>query len=288
LADLHRVEEALRERRDTHLQVLRSLQVQYKQIVAEEAEVRQNRPVLSNKAKDQADALLAKWVPLNNSILSATSPGKFYASLKAHIWKKKTKTVMINYMFAEAQNNLPSNYPLLAPVLAAESLCPTHFSPAELEHVVQRVKEKHSTPMSKVCNKKAYKDVQKYTKRQDQKDQKAKQDQKENQKDKKAKQDQEEKKAKRQQQKEEEKQQLLVRKAYVDSLNLANTPDAFLTSQQRDKKREILELADRAEQIAEDPEFRPSVRAIDTVNCKVSKREVKPPEFFRESNTLIA
>ena len=121
--------------------------------------MRQNRPVLSNKAKDQADALLAKWVPLNNSILSATSPGKFYASLKAHIWKKKTKTVMINYMFAEAQNNLPSNYPLLAPVLAAESLCPTHFSPAELEHVVQRVKEKHSTPMSKVCNKKAYKDA---------------------------------------------------------------------------------------------------------------------------------
>jgi hypothetical protein len=244
--------------------------------------------VLSRKAKDNADALLAEYVPLNNSFLSATSPGKFNASQKAAIWKKKTKTVMINYMLAEARNNIPSNYPLLAPVLAAESLCPTHFSPAELEHVVKRVKEQHSTPMSKEYNNKAYNDIQKFTKQQDQKDKKAKQDQKENQKDKKAKQDQEEKKAKRQKQKEEEKQQLLVRKAYVDSLNLANTPDAFLTSQQRDKKREILELADRAEQIADDPEARPSVRVIDTVNCKVSKREVKPPAYFRKSNTLIA
>jgi glutamate synthase domain-containing protein 1 len=144
--------------------------------------------------------------------------------------------------------------------LAAESFCPTHFGALELDHIVKRVKEQYSTPMSKEHNNKAYNDIQKFTKRQDQ----------------------EEKKAKRQEQKEEKKQQLLVRKAYVDSLNLANTPDAFLTSQQRDKKREILELADQAEQIAEHPEHRPSVRAIDTVNCKVNKREVKPPAFFRK------
>jgi hypothetical protein len=203
-----------------------------------------------------ADALLDQYVPLNNSKLSGTSPGKFNASQKAAIMKKKTKSAIINYMLAEARNNIPSNYPLLAPVLAARSFCPTHFGTLELDHIVKGIKAQNSTFMSKEQNKKAYTDISKFSKRQEQK--------------------------------EEKKQQLLVRKAYVDSLNLANTPDAFLTSQQREKKREILELAERAEQIAEDPEFRPSVTAIDTVNCKVNKRDSKPPAFFRKLNPFIA